>query len=86
MKRLAVLAFAAGAALTTSSVAFAQYYEQPRHHYQAPRQHHVECPHGYRVSHGRCVEIVVRRHCEDGWTWRDGHCRPPARRHHHNSY
>jgi hypothetical protein len=27
---------------------------------------------------------VVRQHCDDGWTWRDGHCRPPARR--HNSY
>jgi hypothetical protein len=45
----------------------------------------VECPHGFRVQHGRCVEIVVRQHCEDGWTWRDGHCRPPARRH-YNSY
>ncbi|MDB5598410.1 MAG: hypothetical protein JWN71_454 [Xanthobacteraceae bacterium] len=84
MKKLAVLAFVAGAALTTSSVAFAQYYEQPRHERQEYRER-VECPHGFRVQHGRCVEIVVRQHCEDGWTWRDGHCRPPARRH-YNSY
>lgn len=84
MKRLAVLALAAGAALTTTSVAFAQYYEQPRH-YQAPRQQYVECPYGYRVHHGRCVEVVVRQHCEDGYTWRDGYCRPVHRRQ-YNSY
>jgi len=85
MKRLAILAFAAGAALTTGSVAFAQYYEPPRQHYQERQHYRPECPHGYKYSHGRCVEIVVRRHCEDGWVWRDGHCRPPARRH-YNSY
>jgi hypothetical protein len=83
MKRLAVLAFTAGAVLTTSSVAFAQYYEKPR--YEAPRQHYVECPHGYKVYHGKCVEIVVRQHCEDGYTWRDGYCRPVYRKK-YNSY
>lgn len=85
MMKLALFAFAAGAAVTMSSMASAQYYEQPRH-YQERQHYRPDCPHGYKYEHGRCVQVYVRPHCEDGYTYRDGHCRPVYRQRHYNSY
>lgn len=82
MKKLALFAFAAGAAVSMSSMASAQYYEQPRHYQQ---HYQPSCPHGYHYRHGRCVEIVVRQHCQDGYAYRDGYCQPVYRKR-YNSY
>ena len=74
MKKIILAALAAGAVLSTVSLASAQVYLDIRPQY---RERHYDydrraCPRGYDWVRGYgCV-----RHCPRGYRWRDGACRP----------